>query len=51
MRFFIGLVALVMSLMMASSHAEPVSALYQVREELDSQDSDVRDAGLQPELL
>ncbi len=51
MRFFIGLVALVMSLMMASSHAEPVSALYQVREELDSQDSDVRDAGLQQAFI
>lgn len=47
MRFFIGLVAVLMSLVMMSSHAEPVAGVYQVREELVSQESDVRDAGLQ----
>lgn len=47
MRFFLGLVGVLMSLVMVSSHAEPVTGLYQVREELASQESEVRDAGLQ----
>lgn len=47
MRFFIGMAAVLMSLVTVSVNAEPVAGLYQVREELASQESDVRDAGLQ----
>lgn len=47
MRFIIGLTAVLMSLVVASTQAEPVAGLYQVREELISQESEVRDAGLQ----
>ncbi|HKM38187.1 MAG TPA: DUF2066 domain-containing protein [Thiopseudomonas sp.] len=47
MRFFIGMVAIWMSLAAVISHAEPVSSLYQVREELTSQESEERDMGLQ----
>lgn len=47
MRFFIGIAAVLMSLLTASVHAETVGGLYQVREALVSQESDVRDAGLQ----
>lgn len=47
MRFFIGIAAVLMSLAAVSVHAETVSDLYQVREALVSQESEVRDAGLQ----
>lgn len=47
MRFFIGIAAVLMSLATVSVHAETVTGLYQVREALASQESDVRDAGLQ----
>ncbi len=46
MRFFVGIAAVLMSLTLVA-HAEPVAGLYQVREELESQESEVRDAGLQ----
>ncbi|HZJ94819.1 MAG TPA: DUF2066 domain-containing protein [Thiopseudomonas sp.] len=51
MRFIIGLTAVLMSLVTVGIHAEPVAALYQVREELVSQASDVRDAGLQQAFI
>lgn len=47
MRFFISLTAALMSLLAITAHAESVAGLYQVREELTSQESEVRDAGLQ----
>lgn len=47
MRFLIGLVAIVLSFSSVTAYAATVDALYQVREELVSQASDVRDAGLQ----
>ncbi len=47
MRFFIGIAAVLMSFVTVTAHAAPVVGLYQVREELESQESDVRDAGLQ----
>jgi hypothetical protein len=47
MRFFIGLAAALMSFVTVTAQAAPVVGLYQVREELESQESDVRDAGLQ----
>lgn len=47
MRFILGLTAVLMSLVAVSTQAEPVAGLYQVREELVSQESEVRDAGLQ----
>lgn len=47
MQFFIGITAVLMSLITVVAQAEPVVGLYQVREELASQESDVRDAGLQ----
>lgn len=47
MRFLIAIAAVLMSLATASVHAETVTGLYQVREALVSQESDVRDAGLQ----
>lgn len=51
MRFIIGLTALLVSLAAVTSQAEPVAGLYQVREELVSQESDVRDAGLQQAFI
>ncbi len=51
MRFFIGMVAVWMSLAAVISHAEPVSSLYQVREELTSQESEERDSGLQQAFM
>lgn len=47
MRFFIGLAAVLMSFATVTAQAAPVVGLYQVREELENQESDVRDAGLQ----
>lgn len=47
MRFFIGFAAALMSFATVTANAEPVVGLYQVREELVSQESEVRDAGLQ----
>lgn len=47
MRFFVGVVAVLTSVTALMAQAEPVAGLYQVREELASQESDVRDAGLQ----
>ena len=47
MRFFIGFAAALMSFATVTANAEPVVGLYQVREELISQESEVRDAGLQ----
>lgn len=47
MRFFIGFAAALMSFATVTANAEPVLGLYQVREELVSQESEVRDAGLQ----
>lgn len=47
MRFFSGFAAVLMSFATVMAHAEPVVGLYQVREELVSQESEVRDAGLQ----
>ena len=47
MRFFLGIVAILTSLIAVTAVAKPVVGLYQVREELPSQETDVRDAGLQ----
>ncbi|MBP7959054.1 MAG: DUF2066 domain-containing protein, partial [Thiopseudomonas sp.] len=47
MRFFSGFAAVLMSFATVMAHAEPVVGLYPVREELISQESEVRDAGLQ----
>lgn len=47
MRFFIGIAATLMSIATVTVNAEPVVGLYQVREDLASQESEVRDAGLQ----
>lgn len=47
MRFFIGIAAVLMAFVTITAQAAPVVGLYQVREELESQESDVRDAGLQ----
>lgn len=47
MRLFIGIAAVLMSCVTVTAQAAPVVGLYQVREELQSQESDVRDAGLQ----
>lgn len=47
MRFFIGIAAVLMTFAAVTAQAAPVAGLYQVREELESQESDVRDAGLQ----
>lgn len=47
MRFFIGIAAVLMSFVAITAQAAPVVGLYQVREELENQESDVRDAGLQ----
>ena len=47
MRFLIGIVAVVLSLSAVTAYAASADGLYQVREELVSQESDVRDAGLQ----
>ena len=47
MRFFIGIAAVLMSCVAVSVQAESVSDLYQVREVLANQESEVRDAGLQ----
>jgi hypothetical protein len=47
MRFFIGIAATLMSIATVTVNAEPVVGLYQVREELVSQESTLRDAGLQ----
>lgn len=51
MRFIIGLTAVLMSFVAVGLHAEPTAALYQVREELVSQESEVRDAGLQQAFI
>lgn len=51
MRFIIGLTAALMALTAVSIQAEPVAGLYQVREELVSQESEVRDAGLQQAFI
>lgn len=47
MRFFVGLVAVMLSFSSVTVSAAAADTLYQVREELVSQASDVRDAGLQ----
>lgn len=47
MRFFIGIVAVLLSFSGMTAYAASADTLYQVREELVSQASDVRDAGLQ----
>lgn len=47
MRFFIGMVAVLVAFVTVTANAESVAGLYQVREELDSQESEMRDAGLQ----
>lgn len=47
MRFFIGMLAALVALVTLTAYAAPVAGLYQVREELVSQDSAIRDAGLQ----
>ncbi|NLY12024.1 MAG: DUF2066 domain-containing protein [Gammaproteobacteria bacterium] len=47
MRFFISVVSVLLALTTIAANAEPVAGLYQVREELVSQESAVRDAGLQ----
>lgn len=46
MRFFTGIVAVLISCIAATAYASSDAALYQVREELESQESTVRDAGL-----
>lgn len=46
MRFCIGIAAVLVSVATVTASAEPVVGLYQVREELSSQESHVRDAGL-----
>ena len=51
MRFFIGVAAVLMSVMTVAANAESVAGLYQVREELTSQESEVRDEGLQQSFI
>ncbi|QEY58434.1 DUF2066 domain-containing protein [Pseudomonas sp. C27(2019)] len=47
MRFIIAIAAVLISFVTITAQAAPVVGLYQVREVLESQESDVRDAGLQ----